>query len=170
MDAFFPLKMTRKKSTQPPWLDKATQKKIKRRNTIYVKEGKSQLWHAMKKKIKQTIEERKSKFMVKKKEQLTDPDANRRFFKLVKSFSTPEKPQTFDVRSLRPGASNFESRRTSPTSSIGSRLSSIHCQPSRSRPRPPVPSRGWNSMKWRAGFAASASLNRWSAVIFSRIW
>ena len=41
-----------------------------------------------------------------KKEQLTAADANRSFFRLVKSFNTPEKPQAFDVRALRPGKSD----------------------------------------------------------------
>ena len=41
-----------------------------------------------------------------KKEQLTAVDANRSFFRLVKAFNTPEKPQTFDVRSLQPGATD----------------------------------------------------------------
>lgn len=62
----------------------------------------------MKKNLEKVIKDRKAKFMVKKKEQLTDKDVNRSFFRLVKSFSTPEKPQTFDVRNLRPGASDAE--------------------------------------------------------------
>ena len=41
-----------------------------------------------------------------KKQQLTAQDANRSFFRLVKAFNTPEKSQTFDVRSLRPGSSD----------------------------------------------------------------
>ena len=45
-------------------------------------------------------------YMVIKKEQLTTKDASRSFFRLVKAFKTPEKPQTFDVRSLRPGLSD----------------------------------------------------------------
>lgn len=49
------------------------------------------------------IDESKKVSMNKKKIQLTDQDANSRFFRLVKSFSTTEKPQTFDVGSLRPG-------------------------------------------------------------------
>ena len=108
MDTFFPMKTTRRKSTQPPWLNKSTLKKIKRRNRIYVKEGKSVLWHAMKKSIEQTIKERKAGFMAQKKVQLTEEGAGRSFFRLVKSFSTPEKPQTFDVRGLMPGASDSE--------------------------------------------------------------
>ena len=62
----------------------------------------------MKKEIEKTIKERKAKFMLIKKEQLTAEVANRSFFRLVKAFSTPEKPQTFDVRSLCPGQSDKE--------------------------------------------------------------
>ena len=35
-----------------------------------------------------------------RKQQFTTEDTNRSFFRLVKAFNTPEKPQTFDVRSL----------------------------------------------------------------------
>ena len=103
MDAFFPVRTTRRKSTDPPWLNKAILKKIARRNRIYLKEGKSPLWHYMKKEIEKTIKERKGNFMQLKKEQLTAKDASRSFFRLVKAFNTPEKPQSFDVRSLCPG-------------------------------------------------------------------
>ena len=108
MDTFFPVRTTRRKSTNPPWINKTILKKIKRRNTLYTKEGKTELWHDMKKNIEAMIKDRKKKFMIIKKEQLTAKDANRSFFRLVKSFSTPEKPQTFDVRSLRPGTSDGE--------------------------------------------------------------
>ena len=106
MDTFFPLKTTHRKSSDPPWLNKATLEKIKRRNRIYVKEGKSPLWHSMKANIEEIIKSRKSAFMIKKREQLTASDANRSFFRLVKSFSTPETPQNFDVRSLLPGSTD----------------------------------------------------------------
>ena len=108
MATFFPLRTTRRKSTDPPWLNKATLKKITRRNRIYAKEGKSPLWHTMKKEVERLVKERKAKFMAVKKEQITAKDANRSFFRLVKAFSTPEKPQTFDVRSLRPGLSDLQ--------------------------------------------------------------
>ena len=42
------------------------------------------------------------------KMKLTSKDANRSFFGLVKAFSTPEKPQNFDVRSLRPGKTDYD--------------------------------------------------------------
>ena len=46
--------------------------------------------------------------MVKKRKQLTEKDANRGFFRLVKAFNTPERPQSFDVRTLRPGKTDWE--------------------------------------------------------------
>ena len=46
--------------------------------------------------------------MERKKQELTNGDVNRYFFRLVKSFNTPEKPQTFDVRTLRPGLSDTQ--------------------------------------------------------------
>ena len=54
------------------------------------------------------VKERRDNYMQMKKRQLTDKDANRSFFRLIKAFNTPEKPQVFDVRSLRPGSSDQE--------------------------------------------------------------
>ena len=108
MDKFFPLRKVRKKSTDLPWINRAITKKIKRRMEIYRKEGKSDLWRWMKKSIDEQISGRKKGYMEEKKKQLTADDANRSFFRLVKSFNTPEKAQTFDVRSLRPGATDSQ--------------------------------------------------------------
>ena len=106
LDAFFPMRTVRKKSTDLPWINKAVRKKIRRRNKIYRKEGRSELWKYLKKLTDDLIKSRKKVYMERKKQQLVEKDAARGFFRLVKSFSTPEKPQTFDVRSLRPGATD----------------------------------------------------------------
>ena len=108
MDTFFPLKTVRRKSTDPPWITKKIKKRIKRCMRRYVKEGRSELWHAVKRVTDEIIKQGKARYMSPKRDQLTAPDANRSFFRLVKAFNTPEKPPNFDVRSLRPGASDSE--------------------------------------------------------------
>ena len=108
MDNFFPQRTTRRKSTDLPWINKAVRKKIRRRNEIYKKEGRSQLWKMWKRITDSLIRERREKYMNNKRIQLTADDANRSFFRLIKSFNTPEKPQNFDVRSLRPGLSDAQ--------------------------------------------------------------
>ena len=106
MDSFFPLRTTKKRSTDLPWINKAVLKKISLRNRIYAKKGMSDLWRKVKKDTSDLIRERKRNYMEHKKKLITADDANHSFFRLVKSFNTPEKPQTFDVRSLRPGNSD----------------------------------------------------------------
>ena len=108
MDTFFPVRTVRRESSDPPWMTRKILKRIRRRVRIYIKEGRLALWHSMKRTTDELIKASKAKYMTLKKEQLTSSDANRSFFRLVKSFNTPEKPQTFDVRSLRPGASDIE--------------------------------------------------------------
>ena len=54
------------------------------------------------------IKDSKKYYMEKKKQQLTEKDVNQYFFRLVKSLSTPEKQQTFDVRPLRPDNTDTE--------------------------------------------------------------
>ena len=43
MDTFFPIKMTRQKSSDLPWVNKAIKKKIRRRKKIDKKEGRSNI-------------------------------------------------------------------------------------------------------------------------------
>ena len=96
MDTFFPLRTVRRKSSGPPWMTKKILKRIRRHFLIYLKGGRSELWHYMKRNTNELIKNSKDK-----KDQLTAPDANRSFFRLVKAFNTPEKPQTFDGQDRR---------------------------------------------------------------------
>ena len=95
MDKLFSLRTTRRKSTDLPW-------KIRRRKRLYKKYGITDIWRNLKKSIEDELKEREKKYMEMRKQQLTAEDANRSFFRLVKAFNTPEKPQSFDVRALRP--------------------------------------------------------------------
>ena len=106
MNTFFPLRTVKKKSTDLPWINKAVRKKIRRRNRIYKKEGRSELWKYLKRITDELIKSRKKVYMGRRRQLLTEKDAGRSFFRLVKAFNTPEKPQNFDVRSLRPGLSD----------------------------------------------------------------
>ena len=108
MDKFFPLRTVRRKSSDLPWINKAIRKRIRRRRRVYRREGRSELWKYLKSITDKMIKDRKRTYMDMKKIQLTATDANRSFFRLVKAFNTPEKPQTFDVRSLRPGKTDQE--------------------------------------------------------------
>ena len=48
MDAFFPLRTMKKKSTDLPWINRAIRKRIRRRMAVYRKEGRSELWKFLK--------------------------------------------------------------------------------------------------------------------------
>lgn len=60
MNAFFPIKTVRKKSTDLPWINKAIWKRIKRRMRVYRKEGRSELWKWMKSVTDEIIKKRKT--------------------------------------------------------------------------------------------------------------
>ena len=102
VEKFFPLKTTKRKSTDLPWINRKIKKRIRRRMKIYKKQGRSALWKKMKKDTDRLIAERREVYMSNQRIHLMAPDAARSFFRNVKAFSTPEKPQQFDVRSLRP--------------------------------------------------------------------
>ena len=108
IDWVFPVRHVKRKSTDLPWINRAVKKQIRRRKEVYRKEGRSDLWKMLKRATDELIKKRKKMYMDLKKQQLTASDANQSFFRLVKAFNTPEKAQTFDVRSLQPGKDDQE--------------------------------------------------------------
>ena len=97
-----------------------------------------------------------------KKKKLTEKDANRSFFRLVKSFNTPEKPQTPDVCSLRPGKRLNKWRRNSRTSLTAYHRHSIHYMVARSRPPVIGSSRCCHPRKCPSESSILGSQSRWS--------
>ena len=103
VEACFQLRTVRRKSTDPPWLDRKTKKLIEDKNKLYVTEGgRTAVWKEEKKRTDAVVKERKRKFMDIQRETLLAEDAGRNFYRNVKSFSTAEKPKLFDVRDIMP--------------------------------------------------------------------
>lgn len=86
IEAFFPLKMNRRKNTDLPWMSKRILQEIDTRKRIYVEDGgqRTVRWREQKAKTDKLIRERKSVFLDTQKEHILAEDANRNFFKHVK--------------------------------------------------------------------------------------
>ena len=105
-----------------------------------------------------------------KKRQLTEPDAARGFFRLVKAFSTPEKPQKFDARCLCPGENDKEVAEK--LAAFFNRISA-EFDPLTPGQIPLARTRKIDLlvlMKSRPGFADLGNLNPWSVVTSFRSW
>ena len=110
IERFFPLKTTRRKTTDLPWINKKAQKMIKRRKEVFMQEGgvRTDVWKKERKKVDEYIRARKRGHMDSQKMHLLEDDANRNFYRHVKCFSSVEKPKEFDVRELLPGKPDNE--------------------------------------------------------------
>ena len=108
IDSYFPLITTKRKSTDLPWINWSIRKKIKARNRLYRLQGRSAAWKRLKKVIEGLIAKRKEKFRIVQVNNLTSKDANRSFFKNVKSYGTKDRPKPFDVTTLCPGKTDAE--------------------------------------------------------------
>ena len=109
INAFFPLRTTRRKSTDLPWIGKKLRKLIRKRMDIFLEDGwRSPRWKEMKKKTDDMLRERKRGYLDTQKGHILAEDANRNFFRHVKSFSSIEKPKQYDVRELFPGKNDSE--------------------------------------------------------------
>ena len=102
MDRYFPWKTTRRKSNDLPWLNRKTIKKIEARKRLYWSEGgkRTRAWKEEKKRTDDLVRERKKGYIETQKSHILAKDANRNFFRHVKTFSRLEKPKLFDVRDL----------------------------------------------------------------------
>ena len=71
LDRFFPLRTTRCRKSDLPWVNKALRKKIRRRKRLYKKYGRSVAWKRLRDKIAETLKERKAKYVHGAKEAAT---------------------------------------------------------------------------------------------------
>ena len=100
MDLCFPLKTTWRREGDPPWINKAVKKLIRKRRKVYHREGRSDRWRYLKKRAADLIRERAEKYWDHQKRTLLQKDASWAFFKNAKAYQSREKPPQFDVRSL----------------------------------------------------------------------
>ena len=107
-DRHFPLKITRRKESDLPWLDARARKMIKRKAAIFKSEGPSERWERARNDVDRYLDGRREKYVAKQREKFTGPNASAHFHKNVKAFCTAEKPKPFDVRTLLPGRSDGE--------------------------------------------------------------
>ena len=108
LNRHFPLKTSRRKETDLPWLDNPARKMIKKKQAIYKAEGQSARWQSMRDKIEAYLEGRREAFLAKQRDKFTGPQAHVSFFQNVKAFKSAEKPKDFDVRDLCPGKPDQE--------------------------------------------------------------
>ena len=108
MDKHFPVKTTKRKENDLPWLNGVALRMIKKKKAIYKAEGKSERWERHCTKTEDYIEKRRQGFLQRQREKFSGPDAARQFFKNVKAFKTAEKPKSFDIRDLRPTNTDAE--------------------------------------------------------------
>ena len=103
LDECFKWRTTTRSEDEEPWEDDFLKKLWKRRRKVYDRDGRSPLWRTLSRKASKRYAKQMSRFLELQKKNLTGGEASRRFFKLVKSYSSREKPPDFDVRSLYPG-------------------------------------------------------------------
>ena len=107
--AFFPLKTTKRRSTDPPWINGTVKKLVKGRKRMFKRTGgRTGEWKEVKKKIKELIEKRCRRFHEKQKEHLLAKDGDRVFFKQTKNYLSKQRPKAFDVQDMFAGRPEAE--------------------------------------------------------------
>ena len=108
LNRHFPLKSTKRKQDDLPWLDERALKMIKKKNAIFKAEGPGNRWENMRRKVDAYLDKRREGFLEKQRDKFIGPQAHVSFFRNVKAFKTAERPRAFDVRELSPGKTDTE--------------------------------------------------------------
>ena len=98
IENFFPLKTTKRRSIDLPWIDGTVKKIIKGRKRVFKETGgRSPEWKVVKRKVVELIEKRCRRFQDKQKENLLADNGDRVFFKQTKNYLSKQRPKPFDV-------------------------------------------------------------------------
>ena len=108
MDFFFPEKTMRRKSNDLPWFNNVARKKVKKKKAVFKAESRSPRWKAVRDDLDRYLEKRRVKFLAKQRGNIADPQKCKHFFRNIKAYDSAEKPETFDVKSLKPDGSDSE--------------------------------------------------------------
>ena len=108
MDKHFPMKTSRRKASDLPWINDVARKRIKKKKIVFKEEGKSPRWVALRDSLDVYLERRRLSFLSGQRDRLTSPEANKQFYKNVSAFKSAERPKQFDVRELLPQRSDLQ--------------------------------------------------------------
>ena len=108
MDLFSPYKTTVRPEKDPPWINPYIKQLIKKRRRVYHREGRSQRWKAMMKKVRKLVKRWSGNYWEHQKRELLKSDASRVFFENVKAYSSKKRPPQFDMKSILPGLEDSE--------------------------------------------------------------
>ena len=98
MDACFPLKTSRRRLDEDPWITNGIRRKMRMRMRIFLREGRSKKWKKINKEIRKLIREKKMEFVAKLVSEGKRNDAA--YFRLVKQLSVKERPEHWTVSLL----------------------------------------------------------------------
>ena len=103
LDRCLPWKNYKVRSTDDPWIDEPTRKKIKQRKNVFSNGRKrTKDWRELKAITNNMIKTRKKAYFEKECNKLKEKGAHLVPYKALKSLGAAEKPPQFDPRSLRP--------------------------------------------------------------------
>ena len=108
MHKHFPWKTVRRKETDLPWFGLTARKMARKKKAVYRLEGRSDKWWHLREKLDAHLAVRQETFLAKQRDKFIGPEAQKHFYKNIKAFKNMDKPENFDVRTLRPGQTDQE--------------------------------------------------------------
>ena len=97
------------KTSDAPWMTREVEREIGRRKRMYTKaEDRTREWHDQKRLTRRLVKEAKKNYYEKTVAKLTEDGCHTLPYKAIKMLKTPDKPQRWDPRDMRPGLEDTE--------------------------------------------------------------
>ena len=97
LDKCFPVVTVKRKSTEDPWITEKIRKKIRQRQKVFKKQGRSKAWKKLKKITMKMIKFHREQYIERHKIIITTPGANALFYRNVRAYNSPEKPKIWNI-------------------------------------------------------------------------
>lgn len=104
VDELFPLRTSRRRSNDPPWITEGIRRLSKQKKRVYRREKKSNLWRTLDSRMSELIQEKKAAFV----EASMSAGSPRKFFTAVRSLSTHSPKPDWKLEDMFPGRTEEE--------------------------------------------------------------
>ena len=108
VDLCFPMKLSRRRSNEDPWITAAIRRKIRIRLKIFLKEGRSARWKRINREIRLMIKKSKREYVNKAVEKCKATGNNSGYYRAAKELNTKARSVPWHVGKVFPGKSDSE--------------------------------------------------------------
>ena len=106
VDEFFPLRLVKQRSCDPPWISKSIRRLIRKRKRLYKKHGRNKKWKIVSEECQRRIRESKIAYLEKIKQKVRDLGNVRFFYDTIKVIDGEDRIERWCIQKMFPSKSD----------------------------------------------------------------